>query len=156
MNRIKRAEGQGLVEYALLLVLVAIIVIAILALMGDQVRSVFARVVAGLNGQTISGSGTEYAITGFGVSVGPGTTNCPVTATGVQVAVFEDGLLVEGASVGGVTAVATSGNPSPAGSGTTDANGIAAIGNLTSTGAACSGTLEVSVGGSSSSVSYSQ
>jgi pilus assembly protein Flp/PilA len=39
-----REEGQGLVEYALILVLVALVVIAILALLGPQVANVFSRV----------------------------------------------------------------------------------------------------------------
>lgn len=39
-----REEGQGLVEYALILVLVALIVIAILAVIGPQVANVFSRV----------------------------------------------------------------------------------------------------------------
>lgn len=38
-------EGQGLVEYALILVLVAIIVIAILALVGPAVGNVFSQIV---------------------------------------------------------------------------------------------------------------
>ena len=36
-----REEGQGLVEYALILVLVAIVVIVVLGLLGDQVSAVF-------------------------------------------------------------------------------------------------------------------
>ena len=39
-----REEGQGLVEYALILVLVAIVVIVVLGLLGDQVSSVFTSV----------------------------------------------------------------------------------------------------------------
>jgi pilus assembly protein Flp/PilA len=39
-----REEGQGLVEYALILVLVALIVIAILAVIGPQVANVFSKV----------------------------------------------------------------------------------------------------------------
>jgi len=42
-------EGQGLVEYALILVLVAIIVIAVLTLLGPQIGDVFSRVITGLN-----------------------------------------------------------------------------------------------------------
>ena len=34
-------EGQGLVEYALILVLIAIAVIAILGTMGDQINNIF-------------------------------------------------------------------------------------------------------------------
>ena len=37
--------GQGLVEYALILVLVALIVIVVLALLGPQVGSMFSNVV---------------------------------------------------------------------------------------------------------------
>ncbi|HEX9074708.1 MAG TPA: Flp family type IVb pilin [Anaerolineae bacterium] len=39
-----REEGQGLVEYALILVLVALVVIAILAVIGPQVANVFSKV----------------------------------------------------------------------------------------------------------------
>jgi pilus assembly protein Flp/PilA len=40
-----REEGQGLVEYALILVLVAIVVIAILVLVGPAVGNVFSVIV---------------------------------------------------------------------------------------------------------------
>jgi pilus assembly protein Flp/PilA len=43
-----REEGQGLVEYALILVLVAIVVIAILLLLGPVVGNVFSNLVANL------------------------------------------------------------------------------------------------------------
>ena len=46
----KREEGQGLVEYALLLVLVAIVVIAILLTLGQSVSGVFQRIVTELGG----------------------------------------------------------------------------------------------------------
>ncbi|MCX7855250.1 MAG: Flp family type IVb pilin [Anaerolineae bacterium] len=46
-----REEGQGLVEYALILVLVAIVVIVILTLLGTQVSLVFSRIAAALNFQ---------------------------------------------------------------------------------------------------------
>jgi pilus assembly protein Flp/PilA len=46
----KNEEGQGLVEYALILVLVAIVVIAILALLGPQIANIFSRVTNGLTG----------------------------------------------------------------------------------------------------------
>lgn len=47
-----REDGQGLVEYALILVLVAIIVIAILALLGPQIGNVFSRIVDVLGNNT--------------------------------------------------------------------------------------------------------
>ena len=39
-----REEGQGLVEYALILVLVSIVAIATLTLLGPQIREVFSRI----------------------------------------------------------------------------------------------------------------
>jgi len=42
-------DGQGLVEYALILVLVAIVVIAILAILGPQIGEVFSQIVDALS-----------------------------------------------------------------------------------------------------------
>jgi pilus assembly protein Flp/PilA len=47
-----REEGQGLVEYALILVLVAIVVIAILTVLGPQIGNVFSDITTGLEGNT--------------------------------------------------------------------------------------------------------
>jgi pilus assembly protein Flp/PilA len=41
-------RGQGLVEYALILVLVALVVLAVLLLLGPQIANVFSRVTNGL------------------------------------------------------------------------------------------------------------
>ncbi|MER3398971.1 MAG: pilus assembly protein [Chloroflexota bacterium] len=41
-------EGQGLVEYALILFLVAIVVIAVLTILGREIGSVFSSVVTAL------------------------------------------------------------------------------------------------------------
>ena len=43
-----REEGQGLVEYALILVLVAIVVIAILTLLGPAIGGVFSNIIRNL------------------------------------------------------------------------------------------------------------
>ena len=40
-----REEGQGLVEYALILVLVAVVVIAILTLLGPTIGNVFSSII---------------------------------------------------------------------------------------------------------------
>jgi pilus assembly protein Flp/PilA len=40
-----RQEGQGLVEYALILVLVAVVVIAVLLFLGPVIGNVFSRIV---------------------------------------------------------------------------------------------------------------
>jgi len=44
----QREEGQGLVEYALILVLIAIVVIGILTLLGNKVSQVFSNINSGL------------------------------------------------------------------------------------------------------------
>ncbi len=41
-------EGQGLVEYALILVLIAIVVIGILTVLGNKVSTVFSQIDKGL------------------------------------------------------------------------------------------------------------
>ncbi len=46
---LNRESGQGLVEYALVLVLVAVVVIAILTLLGPQIGNVFSRITYGLS-----------------------------------------------------------------------------------------------------------
>ena len=43
-----RQSGQGMVEYALILVLVSIVVIVILLTMGNQLQNVFSNVVGAL------------------------------------------------------------------------------------------------------------
>lgn len=151
---LRRQEGQGLVEYALLLVLVAIVIIAILALLGDQINGVFARVVAAINGQEISGTGTEYVITGMNASVTGTAPFCTVTVSGMRVTVFEDGQVAgAGVSVSGI--VAYSGGSSQGTSGTTDASGTANLSNV-SGGGNCSGTATLTIsGGGSRTISYS-
>lgn len=42
-------DGQGLVEYALILVLVAIVVIVVLTLLGPQIGNVFSQIVDALD-----------------------------------------------------------------------------------------------------------
>ncbi len=44
-----RERGQGLVEYALILVLVAIVVIAVLMLLGPIIGNVFSKINSSLN-----------------------------------------------------------------------------------------------------------
>ena len=46
---LNREAGQGLVEYALILVLVAVVVIAILTLLGPQIGNVFSRITDGMS-----------------------------------------------------------------------------------------------------------
>lgn len=44
MLYLPREEGQGLVEYALILVLIAVVVIVILTLLGGQVSTIFSTI----------------------------------------------------------------------------------------------------------------
>ncbi|MDQ2999341.1 MAG: Flp family type IVb pilin [Chloroflexota bacterium] len=44
-----KEDGQGLVEYALILVLIAIVVIGILTLLGGKVSTVFSNINSGLS-----------------------------------------------------------------------------------------------------------
>jgi pilus assembly protein Flp/PilA len=45
-----REEGQGLVEYALILVLIAVVVIVLLTTLGTQVQTTFSKIVSGMGG----------------------------------------------------------------------------------------------------------
>jgi pilus assembly protein Flp/PilA len=45
-----RERGQALVEYALILVLIAIVVIAVLTLLGTRVSQVFSQIASALQG----------------------------------------------------------------------------------------------------------
>jgi pilus assembly protein Flp/PilA len=69
-QRCKQANGQGLVEYALILVLVAVVVIAILTILGPQVGNVFSRVVDGLSVSSSGGGGGGGGSTATVTSVG--------------------------------------------------------------------------------------
>ncbi len=49
-GRLARRAGQGLVEYALILVLVAIVVIGVLTTMGSRIQAAFQDIVGSLGG----------------------------------------------------------------------------------------------------------
>lgn len=44
-----RESGQGLVEYALILVLVAVVVIAVLTILGPQIANAFSEITNGMS-----------------------------------------------------------------------------------------------------------
>ncbi|MFP4321563.1 MAG: pilus assembly protein [Anaerolineales bacterium] len=48
MMYLPREEGQGLVEYALILVLVALVVIVVLAVLGPVIGNVFSTIINGI------------------------------------------------------------------------------------------------------------
>ncbi|MBI4789167.1 MAG: pilus assembly protein [Chloroflexi bacterium] len=43
-------RGQGLVEYGLVIILVAIVIVAILAVLGPQISNLYSRVTSGIGG----------------------------------------------------------------------------------------------------------
>ena len=49
LNVLNREDGQGMVEYALILVLVSVVAIVILLAMGTQIQNVFSNLVDALN-----------------------------------------------------------------------------------------------------------
>jgi pilus assembly protein Flp/PilA len=51
-----RQEGQGMVEYALILVLISVVVIVVLLTMGAQIRDVFVNVAKALGMQCTAGT----------------------------------------------------------------------------------------------------
>lgn len=147
----KQEEGQGLVEYALLIVLVAIVIVVVLALMGRAVTAVYAQVYAGLNGQALSGSGTEYVVTGVDVNVSGGGGFCNVTVGG-SVVVFQDGQLGEaGLPVSGTAS--WSGGTGGSVSGTTNNSGTASVSGAGGN-SDCSGNATIEVGGNSKTVNF--
>jgi pilus assembly protein Flp/PilA len=68
------ANGQGLVEYALILVLIAIVVIGILTQLGGQTSQVFSSVSCTLDGGTASTSSHPGNPQGGGGGLGNNTT----------------------------------------------------------------------------------
>jgi pilus assembly protein Flp/PilA len=50
LDVLARDEGQGMVEYALILVLIAVVVIVVLIVLGNQVQNVFCNI-SGAMGQ---------------------------------------------------------------------------------------------------------
>ena len=47
----KRVGGQAMVEYALILVLIAVVVIGVLLLLGGQIKSIFSNILGALAGR---------------------------------------------------------------------------------------------------------
>ena len=149
-NLPKREEGQGLVEYALVLVLIAIAVIIILAVLGSAVALVYVRVVGGLNGQSITSSGTEYVVLGADISVSGGGSSCSVTISDATVAVISDGEMLKNSSSGSIAISAPGGSSSM--SGTTDNLGLASGLSGSLSGVTCGSKLTIGNTGYSAAI----
>lgn len=134
----QREEGQGLVEYALALVLIAIVVIAILSLVGSSLVLAYARIIGGLNGQVMSGSGQEAIILSYDMTVTSAGGTCSIDLTDITALVVQDGEPLENTAVT-IPASATGGSVTDP-TGTTNGSGVAS-GMTASGNASCGGTL---------------
>jgi pilus assembly protein Flp/PilA len=135
----REKKGQGLVEYALILVLVAIVVIAILLILGPQVGSVFSNVVANFNRLGIGGGYTITLNGSFTVNK-TGGAGCSYNLTSGSVLVKQGGQPAQGVTVGGTVTVLNGGGAPVFSfpiSGTSNASGQASLSG--SGGGGCSG-----------------
>ena len=76
--RSPREEGQGLVEYALILVLVAVVVIAVMLQLGPEIRLAFGKVTAVLQGAGVI-TDSSGAIASVNTSFTPASYSSPAT-----------------------------------------------------------------------------
>jgi len=152
---LKRERGQGLVEYALILVLVAIVVLGALVLLGPQINSAYNRVISNLGGTVPY----TYSITGgptITANYNAGVDRCTYRLS-MSVKVSDGGSPVSGSTISvNVSGGSASGSP-PAQ--TTNGSGIATWSNADinfHNGTCNSGTSSVSVanGAASGSDSY--
>lgn len=94
----RQEEGQGLMEYALVILLIALVVILILTFLGPTISGFYARVIGGLNGQQISGSGDEVAVDGSANITGDGVCTATLPA-GTTIIALRDGRTLGNTSV---------------------------------------------------------
>jgi pilus assembly protein Flp/PilA len=148
-----REEGQGLIEYALILVLVAIVVIAILLLLGPVVGNVFSNIVVRLQDGGGGPSGSKVISFNGNATVSKSGAGVACTYTAwVPIKVTQGGVGVAGENVqasvalnGGALGVI---NPS----GTTGGSGTATLSTSVSS-KPCNGTqATVSIGTDSQTV----
>lgn len=153
-----REDGQGLVEYALILVLVAIVVIAVLLQLGPQIGRVFSQITYVLaNPGAINDN--IVTIDSFSVS-GSGTAGCNVVLTNLQVSVTRTGLPVSGVLV--EVSIAPQSGTGTTLNGTTNGSGVVqwsggSIGTDNDTGGGCPGTRTATAsvtGGPSATANY--
>ena len=95
----KREEGQGLVEYALILVLVAIVVIIILTQIGSLIVLAFATIIGGFTGQPLSGTGSEGIVVSKSVGEDVGMGKCGLPDGEFFVVLVDNGEIVTNSDV---------------------------------------------------------
>ncbi|NJN55599.1 MAG: hypothetical protein HC804_13110 [Anaerolineae bacterium] len=124
MNIPEREQGQGLVEYALLIALIAIIVLAILTLLGSQIVLVYARVAGGLQGDVLDVANADNAVLVAYEGSGLTANGCNGTISDVVFVVVDgDGRIITDAAVSATLMV--DGLPQGSVSGTAGPSGLA-------------------------------
>ncbi len=103
MNRIQRS-GQGLVEYVLIVLLVAIGALLVLQLMGISVRDVYCRVAAGLGAGSCQQTSTAYCTDGFDTMSNSQNVTGPWTNSNGQACIQGGGILYNTCSMTTMTA----------------------------------------------------
>lgn len=133
----QREEGQGLVEYALLLVLIAVIVILILTVLGSQVVLTFARAAGGLRGDVLDpAAGDTAVLVSYDGTINESGGTCAGTISNIQfVKTDSDGAILTDQAVS--VTLMVNGVSSGSVSGTASANGLATSGGSMSVSGAC-------------------
>lgn len=136
---IQREDGQGLVEYALVLVMVAIALILIITLLSSQIILAYASVISGLNGDSID----DNAVMLSSDSNTTGTAVCTVTMTDIRfIKTNADGRLITNETI--AATVRANDVAGPTISGDAGSSGIATVAGPVSVTGSCPLTITLS------------
>ncbi len=135
----KREEGQGLVEYMLVLLLVAIVIVAILTQFGSILVLYFANITGGFTGQLLTESGREGVVVSNSVGENNGAGVCTLPDGEFTIVLADDGNPVTGRTV---TVHFLMGNTPLSQSVTVGSSGIGTV-TLTGLSASCPASLKV-------------
>jgi pilus assembly protein Flp/PilA len=131
-NLYHREQGQGLVEYALILMFVAMAVIAILTLLGPRIAVSYARIMGGFSGQSVTMSGGEVIVVGANISMADsGGGFCNLSITGSSLIGLQDGEIITNQGITAQVKVNGINVPGATLSATANANGVAALSSST-------------------------
>lgn len=95
----KREEGQGLVEYALILVLVAIVVIIILTQIGSLIVFAFATIIGSFTSQPLTNTGPEGIVVSRSAGKDVGLGQCGLPDGEFSVVLVDNGEIVTNSDV---------------------------------------------------------
>ena len=128
----RKEQGQGLVEYALILVLVAVVVIAILTVLGPQITVAYARIMGGFTGQTVTMTGAEVIVVGADIQMVDVGGTCDLTIAGEALIGLQDGSIIKSQTVS-ARALVNGINTGAILSATANGSGVADLGGATAT-----------------------